>query len=666
MNRTLTTMILVIMSLMVSPPSMGEVVLPRFICDGMVIQRNTTARIWGKAAPGEKVTVRFLKKSYTAIAGNDGQWTIGINTRARRMTGGPYTMEINGKTLRDIYVGDVWLCSGQSNMDLHTARLVSLYEQEFQTDSNPAIHLMQTARTPSISGPQDDVTAAGFYPWEAMRPENIGHWSGMGYFFAKEMYRATGVPQGIINCSMGGSDIIQWMPMDTLEVMEPEAAATVRHLRQPDYEARLEALNAAISSTYNKLLSEDPGLKEAWMAVDTDHSTWRTVSQNDKELLAENGRTWCGTMWLRKTFNVPEEWLGTDSLLHLGCLKDADETYINGKKVGETGYEYPPRKYTLPKGLLHAGENVVCIRLRTNGGGHGFVPEKPYCLYFTGGRKISLEGEWHIKPGILMPRQPGVEGGAWGRAASLYDNTIYPLRRYGIAGILWYQGETNAGQPQKYRQLLPAMLKKWRDLYGPVPAVVFTLANFMERHTDANYHGGWANMREAQRQAVLATPNTALVTMTDLGEWNDIHPLNKKEGARRAALCMKRLYLGMDIVTEGPVPVKMSVEGGKARIAFKPETAKGMRLQQAQPHSIACPMTDMSGWSIAGDDGIYHHARAKVEGTAVVVWADSVREPVAVRYAWDDDPAVTLYNSDNLPAAPFSIAAEGRDRKIKP
>ena len=657
-NRTLKTMLAMLMAFMISTPSMAEVVLPRFICDGMVLQRNTTARIWGKASPGEKVAVRFLKKRYVTTADKDGEWTIGIETRSRRMTGGPYTMDINGKTLRDIYVGDVWLCSGQSNMDLHTARLVSLYEQEFKTDSNPAIHLMQTARTPSIHDIQDDVIANGFYPWEPMKPENIGHWSGMSYFFAKEMYRATGVPQGIINCSMGGSDIIQWMPMDTLMVMEPEAVATVRHLRQPGYEARLEALNAAVNSTYNKMLAEDPGLKGKWMAENTDHSDWRIVCQNSRELLTENGRTWCGTMWLRKTFNVPEEWLGADSLLQLGCLKDADETYINGVKVGETGYEYPPRKYTLPKGLLHAGENVVCIRLRTNGGGHGFTPEKPYFLYFTNGRKINLEGEWYIKPGILMPRQPSVEGGAWGRAASLYDNTIYPLRKYGIAGILWYQGETNAGQPDKYRRQLPAMLKKWRDLYGPVPAVVFTLANFMERHADANYHGGWARLREAQRQTTLTTPNTALVTMTDLGEWNDIHPLDKKEGARRAALCMKKLYLGMDIVNEGPVATRMTVADGKARIEFSPATAGGMHLRQALPHSKANPMTDMSGWCIAGQDGIYRHARAKVEGTTVVVWADGVTDPKSVRYAWDDDPAVTLYNGDNLPAAPFVIEAE--------
>ena len=206
----------------------AEVKTPRFISDGMVLQRNETVRIWGTADPGEKVTVTFLKKKYVGTADAEGKWMVYIPTTKKNMVGGPYTMTINERKLSDIYVGDVWLCSGQSNMDLHTARLVDLYKDEFDTDVNPAIHLMQTGRNPSIKGPQDDIDEQGSYPWESMSPDKVGHWSGIGYFFAKEMFkRSGGVPQGIINCSMGGSDIVAWIPTDLLRENVPRHVQTV-------------------------------------------------------------------------------------------------------------------------------------------------------------------------------------------------------------------------------------------------------------------------------------------------------------------------------------------------------------------------------------------------------------------------------------------------------
>lgn len=633
----------------------GEVRLPRFICDGMVLQRNDTARVWGQADPGEAVTVSFLKKKYTAVADPSGQWMVNIPTTSQKKGGGPYTMDINGQQLKDVYVGDVWLCSGQSNMDLHTARLVDLYKDEFDHDSNPAIHLMQTARTPAINGPQQDVQGhGGYYAWESMKPENVGHWSGLGYFYAKEMYKRTGgVPQGIINCSMGGSDIVAWISADELEKVAPKYNTHVKHLKQPGYLERCSRLNRVIGEEYNRLLAEDPGLKENWMAEQFDDSQWKEVNQYDKRLWDDNGRPWCGTLWLRKTFDVPADMVGKDSLLRLGCLVDADETYVNGVKVGEVTYQYPPRKYTLPKGLLHTGRNVVCIRLRTNGGGGEFVSEKPYRLFFHGGSSIDLEGTWKINAGVLMPRQPGTEGVNNACAASLYDNTIYPLRHYTIAGILWNQGETNAGRPDEYRQLLPIMISNWRQHFGQVPAVIFGLANYMERHADPNYNGGWAKIREAQRLAVQEMDRAALVTAIDLGEWNDIHPLNKKESARRAALQMQRLYLGAKEVGEGPMVSSVTYQGREVRVKFLPGTALGLELRDAKPHSQAQPLLTGCGFSVAGADGKWFWANARVEDSELVVWSDQVAEPRAIRYAWDDDPIVTLFNGQGLPAAPF-------------
>ena len=585
----------------------------------MVLQRNETVRIWGTADPGEKVTVTFLKKKYVGTADAEGNWMVYIPTTKKNMVGGPYTMTINERKLSDIYVGDVWLCSGQSNMDLHTARLVDLYKDEFDTDVNPAIHLMQTGRNPSIKGPQDDIDEQGSYPWESLSPDKVGHWSGIGYFFAKEMFkRSGGVPQGIINCSMGGSDIVAWIPTDLLRENAPRHVQTVEHLKQPGY---LE----------------------------------RCANQYDPHLGDADGRTWVGTLWFRKEFNVPQELVGKDSLLRLGCLVDADVAYLNGVKVGEITYQYPPRKYTLPAGLLKAGRNVLVIKLRTNGSPEKFVKEKPYKLFFHGGKTINLEGNWRMKRGILMPRQPGVEGVNNGNASALYDNTIYPLRNYRIAGILWNQGETNAGRPDEYRKLLPVLIEGWRRDFGNVPAVIFGLANYMERHPNANFDGGWAKIRESQRLGTQALDKAALVTAIDLGEWNDIHPLNKKESARRAALQMQRLYLGnTQEVCEGPSYESVTFGEGKARITFKPGTAEGLELREAKPHSKENPCLVSKGFSIAGADGVFHWAEAQVEGNELIVWSDEVKDPKAVRYAWDDDPIVTLYNGAGLPAPSFS------------
>ena len=635
----------------------AEVKTPRFISDGMVLQRNETVRIWGTADPGEKVTVTFLKKKYVGTADAEGNWMVYIPTTKKDMVGGPYTMTINERKLSDIYVGDVWLCSGQSNMDLHTARLVDLYKEEFDTDVNPAIHLMQTGRNPSIKGPQDDIDEQGSYPWESMSPEKVGHWSGIGYFFAKEMFkRSGGVPQGIINCSMGGSDIVAWIPTDLLRENAPRHVQTVEHLKQPGYLERCAALSRAIGQTYNQLLEEDPGLKGQWMQENLDDSDWEIVNQYDPHLGDADGRTWVGTLWFRKEFNVPQELVGKDSLLRLGCLVDADIAYLNGVKVGEITYQYPPRKYTLPAGLLKAGRNVLVIKLRTNGSPEKFVKEKPYKLYFHGGKTIDLEGDWRMKRGILMPRQPGVEGVNNGNASALYDNTIYPLRNYRIAGILWNQGETNAGRPDEYRKLLPVLIEGWRRDFGNVPAVIFGLANYMERHADANYNGGWAKIRESQRLGTQAIDKAGFVTAIDLGEWNDIHPLNKKESARRAALWMQRLYLGdTKEVVEGPTFESIAFSEGKAIITFKPGTADGLILRSGKPHSKDNPGLYSFGFSIAGEDGIFQWCEALViNDNQLLLWNDRITNPVAVRYAWDDDPIVTLYNGAGLPAPSFS------------
>ena len=653
---------------MAQPADNDSVRLPKFISSGMVLQRGDTARVWGWGEAGKTVRVQFLKKTYTVVVDADGAWQVAIPTNKAKMVGGPYKMQINELNLDNIYVGDVWLCTGQSNMDLHCQRLEDLYKEELDTESNDAIHLIQFARNPNIEGPQTDVSPwGGFYPWQNLAPQNVNHWSGMSYFFAKEMYRTTGVPQGIINASMGGSDIVAWCSEAVLQEKAPRYLADAAHLRTPGYLQRNGEINREVGRVYGRLYEEnDPGLKEQWMKSDLDDSQWETIHQYDNNIGDENGRTWVGSLWFRKEFFVPDSLVGRDSLLRLGCLVDADVCYINGERVGETGYQYPPRKYALKANLLKAGRNVLCIRLKTNGDRVKFVKDKPYRVLFHGGSYIDLEGQYKMKRGVLMPHQPGVEGVNNARASALYNNMIHPILPYRVAGILWYQGETNAGRPEEYGQLLPAMITDWRKSLGEVPTIIFTLANFMERHTDANYYGGWARLREAQRQSVLQLHNAALVTMTDLGEWNDIHPLNKKEAAHRCALQMRRLRGEKKLISEGPVVQSVRYEGNHAIVTF--QLAEGDQLfvapAQEQHTSLGIIRTDgtLQGFKVAGADGRYYWATAKIlpkqagqNTQQVELSAPEVNAPRAVRYGWDDDPLVTLYGTTGLPAASFEI-----------
>lgn len=657
MKATTRNALILALSVLSASTLDAEVKTPRFISDGMVLQRGGTANIWGTADPGESVTVTFLKKKYTVTAADDGRWTVSIPTAKLKKGGGPYTLQINDRTLQDVWVGDVWLCSGQSNMDLHCARLVDLYKQEFDTYQNPAIHLVQMGRNPSIGELKDDVDANGFYAWESLAPERVGHWSGIGYFFAREMYdRSGGVPQGIISASMGGSDIAAWCSEEVLAEQAPYKIEEMQYFLEEGYRQRAGELSRAIGPTYSRLRDEqDPGLKGQWMATDIDMSEWEDIDQFAPRLGDKYGRAWTGTLWLRREFEVPADMIGRDSLLRLGCMVDADVTYVNGVKVGETGYQYPPRKYTIPEGVLKAGRNVVTVRLMSGGAPMSFVPEKPYKLIFHGGQEISLEGQWKMHRGVMMPNQPGVRGVSNATGTSLYSNVIHPLLPYRVAGILWYQGESNAGRDEEYHRLLPAMISDWRKSYGEVPAIIFGLANHMERHADANFRrSSWASLREAQRLSAEELDKAAFVTMIDLGEWNDIHPLNKHEAARRAALQMQRLYLGIDKeVSEGPAYQSVRFADGKAHISFRPGTAIGLELRPANPHSIKAPLLVSKGFSIAGADGQFHWAEVEIDGEEIVVWSPEVKDPATVRYAWDDDPIVTLYNAAGLPAASF-------------
>lgn len=655
---------------LLSTTAFAEVRLPRILSDGVVLQRNDSIRIWGWADPGEAVSVKFLKKTLKTEADAEGRWMVRF---APQKAGGPYSFSVNEKQVKDVYVGDVWLISGQSNIDVHIERVHRIYEKEVYSDSNPKIHLIQLDRSLIGDGEKEDIGPAS-YPWQAMNPDPsvINHWSALSYFFMKEMYAKTGVPQGVINASLGGSNIIAWLDRETMQNINPRYIQQLDHLMQPGYLQRNARINAAIGRAYRQIMDEeDPGLQGKWMNEDVDDSDWETVNQYDRNIGEENGRPWRGTLWFRKSFEVPADMAGKEATLFLGYIFGSDDAYINGKHVGNTGYEYPPRIYKVPAGLLKAGKNTVAIRMNTGGGAQKFQKDKPYRLVFGNIYEnpeactiINLEGDFKMRRGILMPSQPGTEGISNGNATVLHNGQIAPLRNLKIAGIVWYQGESNVGNPGEYATLLPALMNQWRGIFGKVPVVICSLANYQQRHQQP-VNSNQAQMRDIQRTTALAIGNAGLANLADLGEWNDIHPWRKKEAAHRVFAQMNALYLKTKgAIAEGPAAERVSFADGKAVISFRQGTGRLLALQPIvkQQAAYVDPQTlpedadgRLLGFALAGKDGKFYNAEARIVGNQVEVWSSQVAEPSVVRYGWDDNPVLSLYNEDYLPTAPFEL-----------
>jgi sialate O-acetylesterase len=327
----------------------------------------------------------------------------------------------------------------------------------------------------------------------------------------------------------------------------------------------------------------------------------------------------------------------------MGTIVGADSVYVNGIFVGTTGYQYPPRNYSIPANVLKAGKNTVVVRLVSQGGFAEFVKDKPYKIVLPD-REISLEGQWKYNVGALMPPAPGGGITFQYKPTGLYNAMIAPLKNHAVKGVLWYQGESNTGRYDEYYGLMTALIGNWRKLWNKdQPFLLVQLPNFMEPAL-LQQQSNWAELREVQRKLSHTVPNTGLVVTIDLGEWNDIHPLNKKDVGKRIALQARRLIYGEKIVSEGPVHQSYVIEGHKIILTFKPETADFM------------PVDELKGFAVAGADGIFKPAQARITGNHITVWSDAVAHPAKVRYAWANNPeGANLYNKTGLPASPFEL-----------
>ncbi|WP_288244161.1 sialate O-acetylesterase [uncultured Chryseobacterium sp.] len=612
----------------------AKVKLPALVSDGMVLQRNQKLKIWGYADAGEKVTVKFLNKTYSTTADNSGNWNIML---PELKAGGPFVMTINDITLKDILIGDVWVASGQSNMELPMRRLKPLYGEEMKTVNNQNIRFFTVPQKYNFKIPQNDLDGG---KWENTNPQTILNFSGVAYFFAKNLYEKNKVPVGIIHTSLGGSPVQAWMDANSLKNY-PEYLAEAEKWKNDDLIKSTESGEQALSRAwYTELDQSDIGLNQHWENFDLDDSSWKTMnvpgSWEDQEGPFE------GSVWLRKEIMLPKGSAQKAAFLNLGRIKDADVTYINGVKVGNVTYEYPPRWYDIPSGILKEGKNIIAVRI-TNGSGKGqFIADKPYYLEIDG-QKIDLKGTWKYRIGAKMEKMaPGQTFIRW-KPTGLYNSMINPLINYKVKGFLWYQGESNTGKPKEYGDLLTTMINDWRSKWNEkdAPFLIVQLANFMETKNQP-VESNWAELRDQQRKVSLNVPQTGLAVIIDAGEWNDIHPLDKKTVGDRLSLQALKIADKKNIVADGPVYQSMKLEGSKIILSFKKGTDN------------FAPVSELKGFAIKNTDGNWTWAKAKTEGEKIVVWNDSVKNPVAVRYDWADNPDGNLKNKTGLPASPFT------------
>ena len=622
-------------------PTIGQIKLPRLISDNMVLQRDAKLTLWGWAAVGEKVSCRFINKTYTTTAGADSTWTISLPALK---AGGPYDMEITGSNrilIKNILVGDVWVCSGQSNMELPMERVKEKYTAVIAQSTNPAIRQFAVSTAYDFQQERKDLESGN---WQPADPKSVLQFTAVGYFFARTLYEKYKIPIGLIKASVGGSPAEAWLNAEALKAFPQHVEVAARYKRA-DYIDSIRNNDKLIRETwYQTLWQNDKGLHDATLWYDTAYnvSGWSTMPVPG--YWEEHGlKDVNGVVWFRKDIEVPASMTGKPVKLLLGRIVDQDSVFVNGRFAGTTGYQYPPRRYELPAGLLHPGRNTIVVRVINNSGRGGFVSDKPYQL-IAGDETLPLTGDWHFALGATAPPLPSQTFFQY-QPTGLFNAMISPLLNYRIKGVIWYQGESNAGRPVEYRTLFPAVINTWRQQWkqGNFPFLFVQLANYMQTK-DKPGESSWAMTREAQLKT-LSLPNTGMAVITDLGEWNDIHPLNKEDVGKRLALwAQKQAYGDKEVVYSGPLYQSMIKQGNKIVLQF---TSTGSGL-------MAKGNSELKQFAIAGADKKFVWAKAAIEGNRVVVWSEQVQDPVAVRYAWADNPeGANLYNKDGLPASSF-------------
>ena len=613
----------------------SQVRLSNIFSDNMILQRNTEIKLWGDADPEEKINIEFKKKTYSTTADSEGNWSIKLDSSNE---GGPYTISINDIILNNVLVGDVWLCSGQSNIDLPIYRVEDLYKDLTDTLRQNKVRLLKVPNATNVHHKYDDIEETY---WRELAPENVSDFSSFSYFLANDLYEKTGIPQGVIASSWGGTPIQSWIGEDYI-MDYPNYYSELLLVQDSNYVEQVNAVSHTANRKWNNLLYKlDKGVHEKWYSEYLDESDWREVSQyNSREWTQTELGNFNGSYWFRQHINIDQDYTGNEAVLRLGCLVDADSTYVNGVLVGTTGYQYPPRKYIIPEGLLKEGDNVITIRL-IGGPNAEFVKDKPYKIVFSDNTELHLSEIWKFRHGAHMPSK-NIQGiGLQNSPTACYNAMLYPLSNFSISGVLWYQGESNTSRPKEYQPLLKNLIENWRTIWNneTLPFFVVQLPDFMRpSHTPSE--SGWVTLRESQRRATIDDDNTNLVVGLGLGEWNDIHPLRKKELAERASLEIRNKIYDQDVIVT-PRLLKGEVLDNTVILTFTDEV-------------FGSENGEVFDVEISEDGASYHNANAVVKDNKLYISNSNVKHPISVRYAWrNTPPEANLVSKNELPLPTF-------------
>ncbi|MBI5863297.1 MAG: beta galactosidase jelly roll domain-containing protein [Planctomycetes bacterium] len=627
--------------LSVAPLASGNIRLPAIFADNMVLQRETEAPIWGWAAPGEQVVIRgeWSNRDVKVEAGQDGRWNAKLPTGA---AGGPYSLTIRGQdtvTLKNVMLGEVWICSGQSNMEWTVGPAVgpgiAHHVEEIKAADHPNVRLFTVAKARSKK-PEADCSGK----WQPCSSESVKPFSASAYFFGRKLNQELNVPVGLIATSWGGTEVELWISEPGMR-SDPELSAAIegRAKAKEDYKSNFAAWVQACQKA-------DPGW-DSWAAPAMDDASWTPLPQLtlwDRQDLGN----YDGTAWYRGNFTAPADWNGKPAMLELGAIDDLDVTWINGQQVGATDSYSIQRSYAIKPGVIKPGENTIAIRVHDFIAQGGFTLSEGQPCLRCGDKAISL-GPWRYKVGVEQKKLKPPPQNAASENSVLYNAMIAPLVPLAIRGAIWYQGESNVFRAQQYRRSFPLMIADWRKAWGrgDFPFYFVQIAPF-DYHafrasdpTDTWPHPG-AELREAQRLS-LSTPNTGMIVTTDItDDVKNIHPSNKQDvGARLALWAMKHDY-GRDVECSGPLYKSMAVEGGKIRLHFD-HIGGGLVARDGE----------LREFTIAGADKKFVAAQAKIDGDSIVVSSPEVKSPLAVRFGWTDTSTPNLFNKAGLPASTF-------------
>ena len=638
-----------------SKAALAEVRVPSIIGDNMVLQQSQKVRLWGTAQPGERVSVSFAKEKASVTADSGGHWQVLIGPLK---AGGPFELTISGSntlTFKNVLVGEIWVCSGQSNMEWPLINAKGGADYVAQANY-PEIRLF-TVQKKTSSSPLDDVQGH----WVVTTPDQVGQFSAVGYFFGRELYQTLKTPIGLIHTSWGGTPAEAWTSNQAL-ASTPELQPILDRYQDSlkTLGDRQQAFQKALADWIHKNLYEDSGNKGEGLGYAdpaANITEWKNI--NLPQFFETAGLKIDGAVWVRKEIEIPQSWAGKDLELNLTAIDDYDVTYFNGTRVGGIGVETPnsytvPRHYRVPGNLVRGGRNVIAVRVFDSAGEGGFAGAGKMSIAPSDAKEadtISLSGAWSYKVELgLEPKQPD-----WGSRPEapgptnqnspsvLFNAMIAPLTPFAIRGAIWYQGESNAGRAYQYRTLFPTMIRNWRSAWGQgdFPFYFVQLANWHAPIPEPG-ESEWAELREAQTWT-LREPQTGMAVIIDIGDANDIHPRNKVDVGHRLAVWALAETYSQKLESSGPLYDSFSVAGDKIRVKFK-HVGSGLQALNGEP---------LKGFAIAGEDHKFVWAEARLDGDSVVVWSKDVSKPVAVRYAWADNPICNLYNKAGFPASPF-------------